>query len=106
MGDEATSPPKARPFRNFLKLVPVLEWFYPIDHRRLWKDAYNEAYPSGKTLKESYKDVWEMNTLAAVLVLAMNAGGGVYPGGITTTTWGLKQSIAVYKRGSRVPPVH
>lgn len=73
MEDEVTSPPKARPFRNFLKLVPVLEWFYPIDHRRLWKDAYNEAYPSGKTLKESYKDVWEMNTLAAVLVLAMNA---------------------------------
>jgi len=62
-----------RPLRNFFKLVPVLEWFYPIDHRRLWKDAYNEAYPSGKTLKESYKAVWEVNTLAAVLVLAMNA---------------------------------
>ncbi|RJU89573.1 MAG: hypothetical protein DWC01_06740 [Candidatus Poseidoniales archaeon] len=73
MEDKATSPPKARPFRNFLKLVPVLEWFYPIDHRRLWKDAYNEAYPNGKTLKESYKAVWEVNTLAAVLVLAMNA---------------------------------
>ena len=62
-----------RPIRNFFKLVPILEWFYPIDHRRLWKDAYNEAYPSGKTLKESYKAVWEVNTLAAVLVLAMNA---------------------------------
>ena len=62
-----------RPIRNFLKLVPVLEWFYPIDHRRLWKDAYNEAYPSGKSLKESYKAVWEVNTLSAVLVLAMNA---------------------------------
>ena len=53
--------------------MPVLEWFYPIDHRRLWKDAYNEAYPSGKSLKESYKAVWEVNTLSAVLVLAMNA---------------------------------
>jgi len=41
-----------RPIRNFFKLVPILEWFYPIDHRRMWKDAYNEAYPSGKTLLE------------------------------------------------------
>jgi hypothetical protein len=54
-------------------LVPLIEWFYPIDHRRLWKDAYNEAYPTGKALKESYQAVWEVNTIAAVLVLSMNA---------------------------------
>ena len=62
-----------RPIRNFFKLVPLIEWFYPIDHRRLWKDAYNEAYPTGKALKESYKAVWEVHTIAAALVLAMNA---------------------------------
>jgi len=62
-----------RPIRNFFKLVPLIEWFYPIDHRRLWKDAYNEAYPTGKDLKESYKAVWEVHTIAAALVLAMNA---------------------------------
>ena len=62
-----------RPLRNFFKLVPLIEWFYPIDHRRLWKDAYNEAYPTGKALKESYQAVWEVNTIAAVLVLSMNA---------------------------------
>ena len=75
MGDnlKPSSPGTRRPLRNFFKLVPVFEWFYPIDHRRLWKDAYNEAYPNGKALKESYKAVWEVNTLAAVLVLAMNA---------------------------------
>ena len=71
--EKASETFRNRPIRNFFKLVPLLEWFYPIDHRRLWKDAYNEAYPSGKTLKESYKAVWEVNTLAAVLVLAMNA---------------------------------
>ena len=62
-----------RPLRNFFKLVPLIEWFYPIDHRRLWKDAYNEAHPTGKALKESYQAVWEVNTIAAVLVLSMNA---------------------------------
>lgn len=62
-----------RPLRNFFKLVPLIEWFYPIDHRRLWKDAYNEAYPTGKALKASYQAVWEVNTIAAVLVLSMNA---------------------------------
>lgn len=62
-----------RPIRNFFKLVPLIEWFYPIDHRRLWKDAYNEAYPTGKALKESYKAVWEVHTIAAALVLSMNA---------------------------------
>ena len=71
--EEDHSPRRQSSLRNFLKLVPIFEWFYPIDHRRLWKDAYNEAYPSGKALKESYKAVWEVNTLAAVLVLAMNA---------------------------------
>lgn len=62
-----------RPIRNFFKLVPLIEWFYPIDHRRLWKDAYNEAHPTGKDLKESYKAVWEVHTIAAALVLSMNA---------------------------------
>jgi len=72
-GEQPPEVSRSRPIYNFFKLVPILEWFYPIDHRRLWKDAYNEAYPSGKMLKESYKAVWEVNTLAAVLVLAMNA---------------------------------
>ena len=70
---QRSSPEVHRPIRNFFKLVPVIEWFYPIDHRRLWKDAYNEAYPTGKALKESYKAVWEVHTIAAALVLSMNA---------------------------------
>ena len=72
-GKERYSSEVRRPLRNFFKLVPLIEWFYPIDHRRLWKDAYNEAYPTGKALKESYQAVWEVNTIAAVLVLSMNA---------------------------------
>ena len=62
-----------RPLRNFFKLVPLIEWLYPIDHRRLWKNAYNEAHPTGKAIKASYQAVWEVNTIAAVLVLSMNA---------------------------------
>ncbi len=72
-GKQRSSSEVHRPIRNFFKLVPLIEWFYPIDHRRLWKDAYNEAYPTGKALKESYKAVWEVHTIAAALVLAMNA---------------------------------
>ena len=72
-GKQRYSSEVRRPLRNFFKLVPLIEWFYPIDHRRLWKDAYNEAHPTGKALKESYQAVWEVNTIAAVLVLSMNA---------------------------------
>ncbi len=72
-GKQRSSSEVHRPIRNFFKLVPLIEWFYPIDHRRLWKDAYNEAYPTGKALKESYKAVWEVHTIAAALVLSMNA---------------------------------
>ena len=78
-----------RPIRNFFKLVPFIEWLYPIDHRRMWKDAYNEAYPTGKELKESYKAVWEVHTIAAALVLAMNASlfFGLLTGESKDTYW-------------------
>jgi len=78
-----------RPIRNFFKLVPFIEWLYPVDHRRMWKDAYNEAYPTGKELKESYKAVWEVHTIAAALVLAMNASlfFGLLTGESKDTYW-------------------
>ena len=78
-----------RPVRNFFKLVPFIEWLYPVDHRRMWKDAYNEAYPTGKALKESYKAVWEVHTIAAALVLAMNASlfFGLLTGESKDTYW-------------------
>ena len=71
--DSRYSPETKKPIRNFFKLVPIIEWLYPVDHRRMWKDAYNEAYSTGKDLKDSYKDVWGVHTIAAALVLAMNA---------------------------------
>ena len=71
MDDSETE--KRRPIRNFFKLVPLFEILYPIDHRRIWKEAYHEAHPTGAELKQSYKAVWEVHTIAAALVLSMNA---------------------------------
>ena len=62
-----------RPVRNFFRLVPFIELIYPIDHRRMWKEAFHEAYPTGAALKQSYKAIWEVHTIAAALVLSMNA---------------------------------
>ena len=90
MEESARSPArKKRSIRNFFRLVPFIEWLYPIDHRRMWKDAYNEAYPTGRALKESYKAVWEVHTIAAALVLAMNASlfFGLLTGESKDTYW-------------------
>ncbi|MDA0715651.1 MAG: hypothetical protein O2866_05445 [archaeon] len=72
-GKSRTSNAAKRPIRNFFKLVPLIEWLYPIDHRRMWKEAFHEAYPTGAALKQSYKAIWEVHTIAAALVLSMNA---------------------------------